>query len=50
MISAAGDLVLATSITLPVVRHPVVVAKTLSTLATLAGGRCWKRCRALVPS
>ena len=29
---------LATSITLPVVRHPVVVAKTLTTLASLAAG------------
>jgi alkanesulfonate monooxygenase SsuD/methylene tetrahydromethanopterin reductase-like flavin-dependent oxidoreductase (luciferase family) len=38
VMSAAGDMVLATSITLPVVRHPVVVAKTLSTLATLAPG------------
>jgi alkanesulfonate monooxygenase SsuD/methylene tetrahydromethanopterin reductase-like flavin-dependent oxidoreductase (luciferase family) len=38
MMSAAGDMVLATSITLPVVRHPVVVAKTLSTLAVLARG------------
>ena len=35
---AAGDMVLATSITLPVVRHPVVVAKSLSTLAILAEG------------
>ena len=35
--SAAGDMALATSITLPVVRHPVVVAKTLSALAVLAG-------------
>lgn len=35
---AAGDMVLATSIILPVVRHPVVVAKTLSALATLARG------------
>lgn len=38
VISAAGDMVLATSITLPVVRHPVVVAKMLTTLATLAQG------------
>ncbi len=38
VVSAAGDMVLATSITLPVVRHPVVVAKTLTTLATLAQG------------
>ena len=36
--SAAGDLTLATSITLPVVRHPVVVAKMLTTLASLAAG------------
>lgn len=35
---AAGDMVLATSISLPVVRHPVVVAKALSTLAALAEG------------
>ena len=32
------EMALATSITLPVVRHPVVVAKTLSTLATIAQG------------
>lgn len=38
VITAAGDLTLATSITLPVVRHPVVVAKTLTTLASLATG------------
>lgn len=38
VISAAGDMALATSITLPVVRHPVVVAKTLTTLASLANG------------
>ena len=38
VISAAGDLTLATSITLPVVRHPVVVAKMLTTLASLATG------------
>jgi alkanesulfonate monooxygenase SsuD/methylene tetrahydromethanopterin reductase-like flavin-dependent oxidoreductase (luciferase family) len=36
--SAAGAMVLATTITLPVVRHPVVVAKTLCALATLAEG------------
>ena len=35
---AAGDLTLATSITLPVVRHPVVVAKALTGLAALADG------------
>ena len=39
VVSAAGDLTLATSITLPVVRHPVVVAKMLTTLASLATGR-----------
>ena len=38
VITAAGDMTLATSITLPVVRHPVVVAKTLTTLASLAAG------------
>lgn len=38
VVSAAGDMVLATSITLPVVRHPVVVAKMLTTLAALADG------------
>jgi alkanesulfonate monooxygenase SsuD/methylene tetrahydromethanopterin reductase-like flavin-dependent oxidoreductase (luciferase family) len=36
--SAARDTALATTVTLPVVRHPVVVAKTLSTLAALAEG------------
>jgi alkanesulfonate monooxygenase SsuD/methylene tetrahydromethanopterin reductase-like flavin-dependent oxidoreductase (luciferase family) len=36
--SSSGDMVLATSIALPVVRHPVVVAKMLTTLATLADG------------
>lgn len=35
---AAGDMVLATSITLPLVRQPVVVAKMLTTLAALAYG------------
>jgi alkanesulfonate monooxygenase SsuD/methylene tetrahydromethanopterin reductase-like flavin-dependent oxidoreductase (luciferase family) len=34
----AGDMVLCTSITLPVVRHPAVVAKTLTALAVLANG------------
>jgi alkanesulfonate monooxygenase SsuD/methylene tetrahydromethanopterin reductase-like flavin-dependent oxidoreductase (luciferase family) len=34
-----GTMALATSITLPVVRHPVVVAKTLSTLASLTDSR-----------
>lgn len=38
VLTAAGDMALATSVTLPVVRHPVVVAKMLSTLATLAQG------------
>ncbi len=38
VMAAAGDMTLATSITLPVVRHPVVVAKTLATLAALAEG------------
>jgi alkanesulfonate monooxygenase SsuD/methylene tetrahydromethanopterin reductase-like flavin-dependent oxidoreductase (luciferase family) len=38
VISAVGDMTLATSITLPVVRNPVVVAKMLTTLATLAQG------------
>lgn len=38
VVSAAGDMALATSITLPVVRHPVVVAKMLTTLASLAQG------------
>jgi alkanesulfonate monooxygenase SsuD/methylene tetrahydromethanopterin reductase-like flavin-dependent oxidoreductase (luciferase family) len=35
---AAGGLTLATSIALPVVRHPVVLAKALTTLALLAAG------------
>lgn len=34
----AGELTLATTIALPVVRHPVVVAKALSSLAALAQG------------
>jgi alkanesulfonate monooxygenase SsuD/methylene tetrahydromethanopterin reductase-like flavin-dependent oxidoreductase (luciferase family) len=38
VISAAGDMTLATTITLPVVRHPVVVAKMLTTLGCLAQG------------
>ena len=38
VLSEAGDMTLATSITLPVVRHPVVVAKMLTTLASLAQG------------
>jgi alkanesulfonate monooxygenase SsuD/methylene tetrahydromethanopterin reductase-like flavin-dependent oxidoreductase (luciferase family) len=38
IIEAARDMTLATSITLPVVRHPVVVAKMLTTLASLAAG------------
>jgi alkanesulfonate monooxygenase SsuD/methylene tetrahydromethanopterin reductase-like flavin-dependent oxidoreductase (luciferase family) len=36
--AVAGDMVLSTSVTLPVVRHPAVVAKTLTSLAALAGG------------
>lgn len=36
--AAAGDMTLATSITLPVLRHPAIVAKTLTTLAALAEG------------
>ena len=39
VIAAAGEMTLATSIALPVVRHPVVTAKMLSTLAMLAEGR-----------
>jgi alkanesulfonate monooxygenase SsuD/methylene tetrahydromethanopterin reductase-like flavin-dependent oxidoreductase (luciferase family) len=35
----AGSMALATSIALPVVRHPVVVAKTLSSLASLTESR-----------
>lgn len=35
---SAGGMALATSITLPVVRHPAVVAKTLTTLAVLSAG------------
>lgn len=38
IVSASGDMALATTITLPVVRHPVVVAKMLTTLAALADG------------
>jgi alkanesulfonate monooxygenase SsuD/methylene tetrahydromethanopterin reductase-like flavin-dependent oxidoreductase (luciferase family) len=38
VISAAGDMTLATTIALPVVRHPVVVAKMLTTLGCLAQG------------
>lgn len=37
--SEAGPMALATSIALPVVRHPVVVAKTLSSLASVTGSR-----------
>jgi len=36
--AAAGDMRLATSVTLPVLRHPVVVAKSLTTLAALSTG------------
>ncbi len=39
VVAEAGDLTLATSIALPVVRHPVVMAKLLTSLATLSGGR-----------
>jgi alkanesulfonate monooxygenase SsuD/methylene tetrahydromethanopterin reductase-like flavin-dependent oxidoreductase (luciferase family) len=35
----AGSMALATSIALPVVRHPVIVAKTLSSLASLTDSR-----------
>jgi alkanesulfonate monooxygenase SsuD/methylene tetrahydromethanopterin reductase-like flavin-dependent oxidoreductase (luciferase family) len=35
----AGDMTLATSVSLPVVRHPVVLAKWLTTLACLTGTR-----------
>jgi alkanesulfonate monooxygenase SsuD/methylene tetrahydromethanopterin reductase-like flavin-dependent oxidoreductase (luciferase family) len=38
VLGEAGDLTLATSVALPTVRHPVVLAKALSTLAVLAGG------------
>ena len=38
VLSAAGDMTVATTISLPVVRHPVVLAKALSTLAVLARG------------
>lgn len=38
VMAAAGDMTLTTSITLPVIRHPVVVAKALTTLAALAHG------------
>jgi alkanesulfonate monooxygenase SsuD/methylene tetrahydromethanopterin reductase-like flavin-dependent oxidoreductase (luciferase family) len=38
VISAAGDMTLATTIALPVVRHPVVVAKMLTTLGCLTQG------------
>ncbi len=38
VLAAAGDLTLATTVSLPVVRHPAVLAKTLSTLALLATG------------
>jgi alkanesulfonate monooxygenase SsuD/methylene tetrahydromethanopterin reductase-like flavin-dependent oxidoreductase (luciferase family) len=37
--SAAAGMTLATSICLPVVRHPVVVAKSISALASLTDGR-----------
>jgi alkanesulfonate monooxygenase SsuD/methylene tetrahydromethanopterin reductase-like flavin-dependent oxidoreductase (luciferase family) len=38
VVDAAGDMTLATTITLPVIRQPVVVAKALTTLAALAQG------------
>ena len=38
VMAAAGDMTLMTSITLPVIRHPMVVAKALTTLAALAHG------------
>jgi alkanesulfonate monooxygenase SsuD/methylene tetrahydromethanopterin reductase-like flavin-dependent oxidoreductase (luciferase family) len=38
VLSAAGDMTVATTISLPVVRHPVVLAKALSTVALLAQG------------
>jgi alkanesulfonate monooxygenase SsuD/methylene tetrahydromethanopterin reductase-like flavin-dependent oxidoreductase (luciferase family) len=38
VLGEAGGLTLATSVALPTVRHPVVLAKTLSSLAVLAGG------------
>jgi alkanesulfonate monooxygenase SsuD/methylene tetrahydromethanopterin reductase-like flavin-dependent oxidoreductase (luciferase family) len=37
--AAAGDMRLAASVTLPVLRHPVVVAKTLTSLAALSTGQ-----------
>jgi hypothetical protein len=45
VISAAGDMALATSITLPVVRHPVVVAKMLTTPREPGAGSCCGRAR-----
>jgi alkanesulfonate monooxygenase SsuD/methylene tetrahydromethanopterin reductase-like flavin-dependent oxidoreductase (luciferase family) len=39
VVGDAGSMTLATSIALPVVRHPVVVAKTLSSLASLTESR-----------
>jgi alkanesulfonate monooxygenase SsuD/methylene tetrahydromethanopterin reductase-like flavin-dependent oxidoreductase (luciferase family) len=38
VLGEAGGLTLATSVALPTIRHPVVLAKTLSSLAVLAGG------------
>jgi alkanesulfonate monooxygenase SsuD/methylene tetrahydromethanopterin reductase-like flavin-dependent oxidoreductase (luciferase family) len=38
VLGEAGGLTLATSVALPTVRHPVVLAKALSSLAVLAGG------------
>jgi alkanesulfonate monooxygenase SsuD/methylene tetrahydromethanopterin reductase-like flavin-dependent oxidoreductase (luciferase family) len=39
VVGEVGDLALATSVALPTVRHPAVLAKTLSSLAVLAEGR-----------
>jgi alkanesulfonate monooxygenase SsuD/methylene tetrahydromethanopterin reductase-like flavin-dependent oxidoreductase (luciferase family) len=36
--AAAGEMTLATTVALPVVRHPIVVAKMLTTLAVLSRG------------
>jgi alkanesulfonate monooxygenase SsuD/methylene tetrahydromethanopterin reductase-like flavin-dependent oxidoreductase (luciferase family) len=38
VVSAVGDMALATTVALPVLRHPAVVAKTLTTLAALSHG------------
>ena len=39
VLGSAGDLTVATTVALPAVRHPVVLAKALATLAALAAGR-----------